>query len=178
MTTRDVATIAFRLLAVWMTVSALSALVELLFTWRAVWAQAAAMWSNVSNPPTPGQYFFMSTTAFLASGIVGMVMWRLSPLLARLACPRDGGFAVAMTRYDVYAAASFLVGLYLIAISAPGLAFAFYASTRPGFPAYPEARPKVPLLLVQCVLGISLVRGQWLVRWAMNESASHETEES
>jgi hypothetical protein len=177
MKTRDVANIAFRFLAAWVMISALNGLVELLVNSKAVWAQAAT-WSGVSNAPTPAELLWMSAAAMLGNLIVGLIAWWLSPVLARLACPRDETFTVSMTRYDAYAASSFLVGLWLVATSAPPLAWAAYAATRPGVPLYPEARPQVPPLLAQCVLGIALLRGQWLIRWAATEpeSAAEDTE--
>ena len=52
MKARDVATIAFRLFAVWITVSAVTALIDLIFNWRTVWAETSVAFSGVVTPPT------------------------------------------------------------------------------------------------------------------------------
>ena len=166
MKTRDVAIIAFRLLALWIVISALTALIDLLFNWKSVSAQVMGSFSGVANAPTETALFWMSATAFLARAVIGVVAWWLSPVLARATSPSDS-IVMALGREDLYAAATFLIGLYLVALSLPGLVFEGYVATKPGFPAYPEAHPQVPLLLAQLVLGIALVRNRWLVKWAM-----------
>jgi len=163
MKTRDVATIAFRVLALWVVISAITGLMDLLLNWDAVAAQVMSGFKDVSNPPTRQGLLWLSASAFVGRGLVGLIAWWLSPLLARLTCPREDGLVATERGRDLYAAASFLVGLWLIAGSGPGLAFAAYAATRPGFPAYPETQPQVPLLLPQFLLGLSLLRGQWLI---------------
>jgi len=171
MKTRDVATIAFRLLALWVTISALISLVDLLFNWKMVAAQTMGSFSGVANAPTERELFWMSASAFVCRGMIGLVAWWLSPLLARVTVPSDA-LSVVGDRDGLYAAASFLVGLCLIAMSAPGLAFEAYVATKPGFPAYPEAHPKVPLLLAQFVLGVSFVWSRWLVKLATGQPHS------
>jgi hypothetical protein len=178
---RDVATIAFRVLALWIMISGLTALTDLLFNWKTVAAQVMGTFSGASNPPTQTELLWMSATAFVGRSVIGMVAWWVSPLVARATSP-SADVITALGREDLYAAASFLVGLYLIALSAPGLAFEGYAATRPGFPAYPEAHPQVPFLMAQLVLGVALLRSRWLVRWAIGgvgseagESASEGT---
>lgn len=168
MKTRDVATLAFRLFALWITISAVTALIDLLFTWRMVAAQAMGTFSSVANAPTEKELFWMSASAFVGRGIIGLVVWWVSPLLARITFPADM-LSVVGDLQSLYAVASFLVGLWLIAISAPGLAFEAYVATKPGFPAYQEAHPQVPLLLAQFVLGISFVRSRWLIKWATGQ---------
>jgi hypothetical protein len=133
--------------------------------------------SSAANAPTERELFWMSASAFVARGIVGLVAWRLSPLLARVSTPPHS-VSTGGTREDLYASAAFLVGLWLIAVSAPGLLFEAYAATRPGTLAYPEAHPQVPLLLFQCVLGISFVRNRWLIRWALHETGRSAVNEA
>jgi hypothetical protein len=50
MNRRDVAVVAFKTLALWVIVSAATALVELLITWDVVSAQTTAQMSQVANP--------------------------------------------------------------------------------------------------------------------------------
>ena len=176
MKTRDVATIAFRVLALWITISALTALVDLLFNWKTVAAQVMGSFSGVRNAPTETELFWTSASAFVGRAVIGVVAWRLSPRLARIT-PLSESIDMAVGRQDLYAAASFLVGLYLVAISAPGLAFEGYVATKPGFPAYPEAHPQVPLLVAQLLLGIAFIRSGWLVRWATSEGHSGSGED-
>jgi hypothetical protein len=171
MKTRDVATIAFRLLALWITISALTALIDLLFNWKTVAGQMMGSFSGVANAPTERELFWMTASALVGRGIIGLVAWWLSPLLARVTFASDARSVVG-DRDGLYAAASFLVGLCLIAISAPGLAFEAYVATKPGFPAYPEGHPRVPLLLAQFVLGVSFVWNRWLVRLATGQPRS------
>ncbi len=166
MRTRDVATVAFRLLALWTVVSALTSLVDLLANWKTVAAQVMGTFSDVSNPPTRGELLWMSTSALVGRGVLGLLLWWLSPTLARLTSPREDPLALD-SRQDLHAAAAFLVGVWLIASSAPGLAFAALVATRPGVPAYPETQPQVPLLLAQLVLGLALLRARWLIGWAV-----------
>jgi hypothetical protein len=175
---RDVATIAFRLLALWVVVSALTSLSELLVNWKTVAAQVMGTLSNMKEAPTRSQLFWMSTSAMLGRGLIGVIVWWLSPFLARVTCPGEDGVPLPDRRRDLYAAAAFLVGLWLIAGSAPGLAFAAIAATRPGTPAYPETQPVVPFLLAQFGLGISFLRSQWLIRWAMGGPGTALGEES
>ena len=50
--TRDVASVAYRALALWLGASGLMALGETLLTWKAMWAQSQAAMAGVSNPMT------------------------------------------------------------------------------------------------------------------------------
>jgi hypothetical protein len=162
MKARDVATIAFRVLAVWITVSAVTSLIDLIFNWKTVWAQMAGAFSGVTNPPTQRELFLMSASAFVGRGLTGVAVWWLAPLFARASAPSQT-VATKLTREDLYAAASFVVGLYLVALSAPWLAFEVYSATRPGFPAYPETHQQIPFLLAQLLLGLAFIRNRWLV---------------
>src|SRR5438477_13160589 len=84
MKTRDVATIAFRVLALWITISALTALVDLLFNWKTVAAQVMGSFSCVRYAPTETELFWTSASAFVGRAVIGVVAWRLSPRLARI----------------------------------------------------------------------------------------------
>jgi len=168
MRTRDVATVAFRVLALWIVISAVTALIDLLFNWKTIAAQVMGSFSGIRNAPTEWELFWMSASAFVGRGLIGVLAWWLSPALARVT-PFSEGTVSGVGRRDLYAAGSFLIGLYLVAISAPGLAFEAYVAMKQGYPAYPEAHPQVPLLLAQLALGIALIRGRWLVSWATSE---------
>ena len=171
MTARAGATVAFRLLAVWIVVSAITALIDLAFNWNTVAAQVMPSFSGVANPPTERWLFWMSASAFVGRGLTGVAVWWLAPVLARASAPAEM-VATALRRQDVYAAGSFVVGLYLVAISAPWLAFEVYAATKPGVPAYPETHQPIPFLMAQLLLGLSLIRNRWLVNLLNRESRS------
>jgi hypothetical protein len=132
------------------------------FNWKSVWAQTSGSFSGVTNPPTERELFWMSASAFVGRSLTGAVVWWLAPLLARASAPAEA-VATALRREDLYAAASFVVGLYLVALSAPWLAFEIYSASKPGSPAYPETHQPIPFLLAQALLGLALIRNRWLV---------------
>jgi hypothetical protein len=170
---RDVATIAFRLLALWLVLSALSGLVELLATWKLVAAQMMGMLSGMNNAPTRGELLWLSAGAMLSRGLVGLIAWWVAPWLARVTCPSEQDVSLTLRSRELFAAASFLVGLCLVAVSVPGLALVVFLASRPGVPMYPEAQPQTPVLLTQFALGIACLRGRWLIKWASSEPESN-----
>ena len=86
---KDIALVAFRLLAIWTVVSGLDLLLQALASWKIVAAQSMSSMANISNAPTESEFFWMTSSALLARVILGCVLWWVSPLLARLTCPGE-----------------------------------------------------------------------------------------
>jgi hypothetical protein len=178
---RDIALVAYRTLALWVTVSGLMALIETLFTWRSVWAQSQAAMVGVSNPATETDFFWMTTSALASRLLLGVLLWCAAPTLARYTPFSKLPLASEQSsRATLFSAAAFLVGVWLLSSSIPGLAFAALAATRPGVPAYDDGvgGARVAQLLAQLFLGVAFVRGGWLVDLAISSRAhSADTEE-
>jgi hypothetical protein len=166
---KDVALVAFRLLAIWTVVSGLDLLLQTLASWRVVYAQAMAAMPNVPNVPTSSEFLWMTASALLARVLLGLVLWWTSPFLARVTCPGEAPLVGVISREGLYSAATFLVGIWLVSDSLPGLAYFGFAATRPGTPAYPDVnRPaQIAQLVARFVIGLTFLRGGWLVRWAL-----------
>ena len=177
MNARDAATVVFRLLAVWITVSGVTSLIDLAFNWKTTWAQVGGSFSGVTNPPTERELFWMSASALVGRGLTGVAVWWLAPILARASAPSEP-VVTKLERRDLYAAASFIVGLYLVALSAPWLAFEVYSATKPGFPAYPETHQPIPFLLAQLLLGLAFIRSRWLVKLSNGDSSRGSTDDA
>jgi hypothetical protein len=171
----DVALIAFRLLALWLVASALTALAETLASWKSIAAQALLTMADVSNAPTRRELFWLTTSALLARAAVGGLLWWAAPLLARHTSPAEATPQTGtISRTALFSGAAFLVGAWLLSDAIPGLAFAAYASTRPGVPAYDDGLggARVAELVAKLVLGVAFVRGTWLARWALGGSGA------
>jgi hypothetical protein len=166
---KDVALVAFRLLAIWTVVSGLDLLLQTLASWKVVFAQATATMANVPNAPTSSEFFWMTASALLARVFLGLVLWSMSPFLARVTCPGEAPLAGVISREGLYSAAAFLVGIWLVSDSLPSLAYFGFAATRPGTPAYPDMnRPaQIVQLVARLLIGLAFLRGGWLVRWAL-----------
>jgi hypothetical protein len=124
MKNRDIALIGYRLLALWFAASAIQALLELLLSWKSVHAQMSASMADISNPLNEVQLFLLTTSAMVARSAVGGILWWLAPRLARRTFPESPSPAVQQpTRSDLFHAASFLVGVWLLGDSVPGVAF-------------------------------------------------------
>jgi hypothetical protein len=166
---KDVALIAFRLLAIWTVFSGADALVESLISWKAVAAQSMSVMAGVANAPTSSQLLWMTSSALLARVAIGLLLWWLSPLLARVTCPGDTAIGVDVKREELFSAAAFLVGLWLVSDAIPGLAFAAFAATRPGTPAYDDGQggARLAQLMARLAIGLAFLRSRWLVSWAL-----------
>ncbi len=170
MNMKDIALVAYRLLALWLGLSGLQVLAETLLTWKSTWIQIQPQFADVANAPTQAAFFLMTTSALAARSLLGVVLWWLAPVLARHT--PVGHVAVdgrLVSRADLFSAAAFLMGVWLLSGALPGLAYSIHAATRPGVPAY-DAGPggaRVAQLLAQCLLGVAFVRGGWLVDLAI-----------
>jgi hypothetical protein len=178
--TRDVALVAYRALALWLGASGLMALGETLLTWQAVWAQSQAAMAGVTNPLTERGFLWMTASALLFRALLGGLLWWAAPSLARRTPVSEPRLASREpSRAVLYSAAAFLVGVWLLSSSLPGLAFAAYAATRPGVPAYDDGLggARIAESLAQLLLGVAFVRGGWLVDlaiWSRGSSGSVE----
>src|ERR1044071_8551357 len=124
MRARDIALIGFRLLALWFAVSAIQALVELLLSWKSFYAQISSSMVGVSNPLTERQLFLLTTSAMVGRTMVGIGLWWLAPHLARVSFPDLSAPTVLQpSRADLFHAASFLAGVWLLGAAVPGLVF-------------------------------------------------------
>jgi hypothetical protein len=168
MTGRDIALVAYRLLALWIALSAVMALLETLVSWESIVAQTQGALANVSNPPTARALFWMTTSATVARGMVGVLLWWGAPALARRTPVSDSPRSDP-SRYNLYSAAAFLVGVWLLSECLPGLAFAFQMAIRPGVLAHDDGlgRARLAQMLAQLLLGIAFIRGGWLVDLAI-----------
>jgi len=169
----DVALIAFRLLALWLVASALGALAEMWASWESFATQALSAMSGTSNPITRSELFWLTSSAMLARGAVGGVLWWGAPLLAYHTSSREAGApSNTPSRAALYSAAAFLVGVWLLSDALPGLAFIAFAATRPGTPAYDDglSGARVAELVAKLVLGVAFLRSNWLTRWVLGAS--------
>jgi hypothetical protein len=170
MRARDIALIGFRLLALWFAVSAIQALVELLLSWKSFHAQMSSSMAGSSNPLTEGQLFLLTTSAMVGRTVVGIGLWWSAPHLARLSFPDSSAPRVSQSsRSDLFHAASFLVGVWLLGASVPGLVFFAVDVFRNGLARWQEGTglADVGRFLATAALGFAFVRGGWLVRWAL-----------
>jgi hypothetical protein len=179
---RDVALVAYRLFALWLIVSGLMAISETLLTWRSLWAQSQAAMSGVANPVTESSFFWMTMSALASRALLGVLLWWATPKLARYT-PVSEPTVTSQdpSRVALFSAAAFLVGVWLLSGSVPGLAFAAYVATRHGVPAYDDGLggARLAQLLAQLFLGIAFVRGGWLVDlaiWSRDDSSGGEDE--
>lgn len=164
MSTRILATIAFRTMAVWLFASGALSLVSGLFTWQPDVAQFGAAATG---------WRLAAASLFLP---IGGLLWVISPGLAAWSCAADEQIGVAqLTRADLYAFASLLVGLFLLADAFPQIAYwivlwrsagdtEFWSSssewrTDRSVVYWVHARAQVGLVLAQVVMGICLVLG-------------------
>ena len=111
MTARDIALIAYRVLALWIGVSGLMALIETLLSWESIVAQTMATMAAVSNAPTERAFFWMTTSALGARALFGFLLWWAAPALARRTPVSESHGAAESSRHALYSAAAFLVGL-------------------------------------------------------------------
>ena len=170
MNLRDVALIAYRLLALWFGVSGMMALAETLLTWKSVWAQSQAVMAGTSNPTTETGFLLMTTSALAARALLGALLWWAAPALARhTPVGQPSPESQEPSRAVLFSAAAFLVGVWLLSVSLPGLAYVGFSATRPGVPAYDDGLggARVAQLLAQLLLGVAFVRGGWLVDLAV-----------
>ena len=179
MTARDIALIAYRVLALWIGVSGLMALIETLLSWESIVAQTMATMAAVSNAPTERAFFWMTTSALGARALFGFLLWWAAPALARRTPVSESHGAAESSRHALYSAAAFLVGVWLVSESLPGLAFTFHAATRPGVPAYDDGLggARLAQLLAQFLLGVAFIRGGWLVDlaiWSRGDKSGDE----
>ena len=112
MTAKDVATIAFKTLAAWLLASGIAGLCSALLTWDHDVAQY-------------GKDTAMLTASAAALFIpIGAIWWLLSDWTAgRIFRGRGESVAVALDRSDLYAFASVLVGLFLLADALPQIVY-------------------------------------------------------
>ena len=180
MSPQDIALLAYRLLALWIGVSGLMVLTDTLLTWESVVAQSQAAMAGVSNPPSRSALFWMTTSAMVARVLFGVLLWWVAPTLARYTPVGEPSVARHdPSRAALFSAATFLVGVWLLSGSLPGLAFALYAGTRSGVPAYDDGLggARVAQLLAQLLLGVVFIRGGWLVDaalWSRGSSGAGE----
>ena len=148
----------------------IQALVELLLSWKSFHAQVTSSMAGVSNPLTEGQLFLLTTSAMVGRSVIGIGLWWSAPHLARLSFPDSSGPTVSQpSRSDLFHAASFLVGVWLLGASVPGLVFFAVDVFRNGLARWLEGTglADVARFLTTAALGLAFVRGGWLVRWAL-----------
>jgi hypothetical protein len=169
MRARDIALVAFRLLAIWAVLSGLDMVLQTLLGWKTIAAQSMPSMAGVVNAPTSSEFFWMTISGLSARVVLGLLLWWVAPFLARVTCPSEAQVAGHSTREALYSAAAFLVGIWLVSDSLPGLAFVAFSATRPGTPAYDDGSmtAQVAQLAAKLVLGLAFLRARWLVRWAL-----------
>jgi hypothetical protein len=164
MTARDIATISFRTLAAWLVASGVAGLCSGLFTWA----------------HDVGEYGRETAIFSLASGAIlipiGAIWWLLSDWVAGRVLPgRSEPLGLALTRADLYAFASVLVGLLLLADALPQIvywAISWRGSRGTGFWSPPAAdsqdnasihwlsvRAQLGSVAAKLVLGLLFVSG-------------------
>lgn len=178
---KDIALVAYRLLALWLALSGLQALAETLLTWKSIWIQMQPQFAGVSNSPTQTGFFVMTTSALAVRALFGLLLWWLAPALARCTPVGQMGLEGRLaSRADLFSAAAFLVGVWLLAGALPGLAYSAYVATRPGTPAYDDGLggARIAQLVAQVLIGVAFVKGRWLVELAISEGGgSRPTED-
>lgn len=85
-----------------------------------------------------------------------------------------------LSRADLFRAGTFFIGVWLLSIAVPGLAFLVFAATRSGIPAYDDGlgNSRLAELVVQLAMGIGLLRGEWLVRLALRDFSPERDSDS
>lgn len=170
MNLRDVALVAYRLLGLWIGASGAMALGEALITWKSSWAQIETMMATTTNPMSETALFWMSMSALAFRGLFGGLLWWAAPLLARHTPVGERCLAgEEPARAALYSAAAFLVGVWLLSVSLPGLAFEVHAARRAGAHAHEDGLggARIVELVAQLLLGAAFVRGGWLVDLAI-----------
>jgi hypothetical protein len=174
LTSRDVALIAFRTLALWLIVSNVATAVELLAGWEPFRKASEAS----SSPLSPIERFFLLLVAALARSTMGVLIWTLAGPLSRLAVPADPDRAPAPPApIGLYRPASFLVALWLLASTVPNAAYYIAWAVRTGWrPAESdEGTAQMAEVVAKLLLGVALLRGDWLIRAVRHDEHGEAT---
>jgi hypothetical protein len=164
MTTRDLATIAFKALAAWLFASGVAGMCSALLTWS----------HSVGQYGKEGSVLGLAAAAIYIP--IGAVWWAASDRVAKRVFPgRAEPVALALTRADLYGFASVLVGLCLLADAVPMIvywlviwAFAhgtgFWSAASPGttddgIVYWVAARAGVGSVAAKTILGLILLGG-------------------
>ena len=118
MRNRDVALIAIKLLALWIIAGAAIQATELVLSWNTMRSQFASM-NFGPNPPSPTSMVWSTLGAFLARAFVGVAVWLMGARLTRALFPADDPHYSTAESLVLLRAASFLVGLWLLADALP-----------------------------------------------------------
>jgi hypothetical protein len=161
---RDVALIAFNLVALWIIASGLIQALELALNWHVLESKFAEM-NLAEGSPSPASLTWNALGALFARSGLGVVMWLLSGLMARSLFPADDPPYSMEGTIVLYRAAAFLVGLWLLADSLPKAAFALAWAARSGWRLQdPDGVAQFASLWVKLGLGLALLRGGDWVR--------------
>jgi hypothetical protein len=172
MSTRELAAIAFRTLAMWLFASGVAGLCSALLTWVPDVAQYG---------PEPTSWRLAAASIFVP---IGALIWLASDAAARMAFPSSGHpGSVSLSRADLYAFASVLVGMFLLSDAltqvvywiviwrtSRGTGFWDAASdgSMPNTVVYwVHVRAQVGLVLAKTVLGLGLLLGPERLRAAV-----------
>jgi hypothetical protein len=161
---RDLALIAFKVVALWIVVSGVIQASELVLNWLGFQGQfAGGNWGP--SAPSPQGMMWYALTALLARSLVGVLIWVLSRRLACSLFPVDDPAYTTEGALVLYRGASFLVGLYLLADSIPAAFFMLTLAIRGGWrPQEAEGVAQLVSLWVKLGLGTALLRGGDWVR--------------
>lgn len=164
MSTRELAAVAFRTLAVWLFASGVAGLCSSLLTWVPNVAQYGA---------EPTSWRLAAASIFVP---VGALVWLSADAAARMAFPASGqSGTVGLSRADLYAFASVLVGMFLLSDALTQVVYwiviwrssrgtGFWDATSSGSTAntvvyWVHVRAQVGLVLAKTVLGLGLLFG-------------------
>ena len=172
MTNRDVALIAFRTLALWVVVSNFGQALGLLLSWKQLIAPVEA-----GGSPT-WELLLWGVIGALARSAIGIVVWALARPLSWLLFPGEAETATtAPPALSLYRSASFLVGLWLLADAIPTAvyytAWAVWTGWRPAHGE--EGAAQTAELVAKLLLGVALLRGDWLIRTVRREEDGEAT---
>jgi hypothetical protein len=173
---RDVALLAFKMAALWVIVSGLIQALEVALSWGALESKFASM-DMAPGSPSPSSMVWNALGALLARSGIGLVLWYLAPRLARGVFPGDEPGYSTESSLVLYRAATFLVGLWLLADALPLAATTLVWIIRGHWrPTDAEGVAQLASLWVKLGLGFALIRGgDWVREWFVAKAASGTT---
>jgi hypothetical protein len=164
MARRDLAVVAFRVLALWPIVTGLTQALETVIAWDVAYRQVARGPNSAALALSPREFFLITMAPFGARVVVGVLLWVFSGSLARLAAGPDGGPTPLADRRTLYLSAMFLVGVWLLASAVPTAAYWLFWAVRTGWrPQQAEEGAQLAELAIRGLVGATLLRGDWLL---------------
>lgn len=161
---RDIGTVAFKTLALWIVVSALLEILQVFVGWEHQRAQLEAELGNVAAMPA-GTLLVWGVLALMVRAAGGVALWMLSDRLAAWAFPgQSQAPSPTARRPDLYAAASFLVGLWLLANTVPAIPYVLSWVRTIQEPGEQYALAE---WILKLLLGLLLLRGDRVAKWAL-----------